>query len=39
MAMALVPPPSQLNRPAQPWFPAAAAEPAAMAPRVEQLVI
>ncbi|KAF8702892.1 hypothetical protein HU200_032728 [Digitaria exilis] len=34
MAMALVPPPSQLSRPAQPWFPAAAAEqPASMAPR------
>jgi EREBP-like factor len=39
MAMALVPPPSQLNRPAQPWFPAAPVEQAAMAPRVEQLVI
>ncbi|KAF8687934.1 hypothetical protein HU200_042526 [Digitaria exilis] len=40
MAMALVPPPSQLSRPAQPWFPAAAAEQtASMAPRVEQLVI
>ncbi|CAL5030711.1 unnamed protein product [Urochloa decumbens] len=39
MAMALVPPPSQLSRPAQPWFPAAAAEPTAMAPRVQQLVI
>jgi EREBP-like factor len=39
MAMALVPPPSQLSRPAQPWFPTAAAEPASMAPRVEQLVI
>uniref|UniRef100_A0A0A9EH65 Uncharacterized protein n=1 Tax=Arundo donax TaxID=35708 RepID=A0A0A9EH65_ARUDO len=39
MAMALVPPPSQLNRAAQSWFPAASPEPAvAMAPRVEQLV-
>ncbi|KAL6652286.1 hypothetical protein ACP70R_011211 [Stipagrostis hirtigluma subsp. patula] len=38
MAMALVPPPSQLSRPAQSWFPAAAVEPVAMAPRVEQLV-
>ncbi|NP_001359248.1 Ethylene-responsive transcription factor 2 [Zea mays] len=39
MAMALVPPPSQLSRPAQPWFPAAPVEQAAMPPRVEQLVI
>ncbi|KAL6903392.1 hypothetical protein ACP4OV_004205 [Aristida adscensionis] len=39
MAMALVPPPSQLSRPAQSWFHAAApVEPVAMPPRVEQLV-
>nr|BAK05766.1 predicted protein [Hordeum vulgare subsp. vulgare] len=38
MAMALVPPPSQLSRPAQAWYPAAPAEQVAMAPRVQQLV-
>ncbi|KAK3144075.1 hypothetical protein QOZ80_4AG0308490 [Eleusine coracana subsp. coracana] len=37
MSMPLVPPPSQLSRPAQSWFPAAAKQ-VAMAPRVEQLV-
>ncbi|GJN26824.1 hypothetical protein PR202_gb14784 [Eleusine coracana subsp. coracana] len=37
MSMPLVPPPSQLSRPVQSWFPAAA-EQVAMAPRVEQLV-
>ncbi|KAL5214611.1 hypothetical protein ABZP36_003763 [Zizania latifolia] len=39
MAMALVPPPSQMNWPAQAWFPSAPVDPVAMAPRVEQLVI
>ncbi|KAF7017919.1 unnamed protein product [Triticum aestivum] len=38
MAMALVPPPSQLSRPAQAWYPAAPVEQVAMAPRAQQLV-
>nr|ABQ52686.1 ethylene-responsive factor [Thinopyrum intermedium] len=38
MAMALVPPPSQLSRPAQAWYPAAPVEQVAMAPHVQQLV-
>jgi EREBP-like factor len=38
MSMPLVPPPSQLSRPAQSWFPTVPAEQVAMAPRVEQLV-
>jgi EREBP-like factor len=38
MSMPLVPPPSQLSRPAQSWFPNVPAEQVAMAPRVEQLV-
>nr|ABQ52687.1 pathogen-inducible transcription factor ERF3 [Triticum aestivum] len=38
MAMALVPPPSQLSRPAHAWYPAAPVEQVAMAPRAQQLV-
>ncbi|KAM3369472.1 hypothetical protein ACQJBY_017396 [Aegilops geniculata] len=38
MAMALVPPPSQLSRPAHAWYPAAPSEQVAMAPRAQQLV-
>ena len=38
MAMALVPPSSQLSRPAHAWYPAVPAEQVAMAPCVQQLV-